>query len=128
MAEAGETGTVNKATATRNNQAIFFFMKSPRVNWPCALNNAAKLTEGIEIQIALGNLLSIRSRKDFQYRLAQLRLHLRREILCLRRDLPCSLAEKYRRRAQQRFVGSATSVTRMETAQNLRIEFRARNL
>jgi hypothetical protein len=75
-------------------------MKSPRVNWPCALNNAAKLTEGIEIQIALGNLLSIRSRKDFQYRLAQLRLHLRREILCLRRDWPGQRAEKYRRRAQ----------------------------
>ena len=47
--EACETGTASNAIATRNNQAIFLFIESPRVVWSCASCNTVKLIEEFEI-------------------------------------------------------------------------------
>jgi hypothetical protein len=88
----------------------------------CGLKTAAKLTEEIEIQIAGGNLLRIRS-TTVSRNYAHIPVA---EFFVSGRACPCQLPEIIF--GERNNFLSGRPGTQMETAWNFRIEFRARNL
>jgi hypothetical protein len=104
----------------------FLFHKISSSEVAVRVENAGKVVEEIEIQVAGGNLLRIRSTRRFR-------------AAVLRNNAYISIAEfcvfgKVHLHSRRKFIVGETifcgetTVTQMETARNLRIEFRARNL
>jgi hypothetical protein len=97
------------------------------VNWPCELKSAAKLFGEIEIQIAGGNLLRIRSTNGFRATVSRNFAYIFVVKFCvLGGDGLFNWKELSS--ASEAISYWETTVTEMETARKLRIEFRARNL
>lgn len=88
----------------------------------CALKTAAKLIEEIEIQIAGGNLLRIRSTTVSGH---CAHIHVAEFFVSGR---ACLVGSGKLSSASETITDPQRPVTQMETAWNLRIEFRARNL